>query len=502
MSECAVIVVGGGPTGLLLAGDLAGAGIHVRVLEKRSLESNLTRAFALHARSLEYLDARGVADRLVAEGFPVPEVHADFGGGRVGRVDLRHPESRFPFVLMIQQAGTERLLLERAERLGAEIVRGSEVVDLQQDEAGVTLKVRDRGGGEGERLERALYVVGADGAHSVVRDRLGVAFRGSSYRTHLLLADVRLREPLPRAINPFIGDDGVALLPPYGDGWFRATIWDRASRDIPLEAPLAYDEVADALSRISGGALTLEELRWSTRFLSERRQARHYRMGRVFLAGDAAHIHSPMGAMGMSVGLQDAGNLSWKLAAAVRGGESEWLLESYESERQPVARGTLMLSDLILRAATAPAFMRGLRAALVPALLRLPGVQDRARLLVSGLGYRYARPRQVPSASRIGERARDLSLTIAGSRERLYAMMDGIRFLLIDGSADGRFAREAAPWSDRLIILQNQGPLDDGVLALLIRPDAHLAWTSDTRGEGSAGALRGALEAWLGSARA
>lgn len=337
-----VIVVGAGPTGLLLAGDLAAAGIAVRVLEKRSLESNLTRAFALHARALEYLDARGLADELVAQGFPVDELRVALGSGQQATLSLRHPESRFPFVLMVQQARTEQLLLRRAEELGAEIVRGAEVIDVRERGEEVEAEIR----GE-KRMERASYLIGADGAHSVVRERLGIEFRGTPYGTRLLLADVRLREPLPAAINPFIGKDGVALLPPYGDGWFRATIWDRRARATALDEPLSVEEIADSLARISNGAVHAEEMRWSTRFLSERRHARHYRRGRIFLAGDAAHTHSPMGAMGMSVGILDAGNLSWKLVAALRGWAPAWLLDSYETERAPHARRTIAISDLL-----------------------------------------------------------------------------------------------------------------------------------------------------------
>lgn len=489
-----VIVVGAGPTGLLLAGDLAAAGIAVRVLEKRSLESNLTRAFALHARALEYLDARGLADELVAQGFPVDELRVALGSGQQATLSLRHPESRFPFVLMVQQARTEQLLLRRAEELGAEIVRGAEVIDVRERGEEVEAEIR----GE-KRMERASYLIGADGAHSVVRERLGIEFRGTPYGTRLLLADVRLREPLPAAINPFIGKDGVALLPPYGDGWFRATIWDRRARATALDEPLSVEEIADSLARISNGAVHAEEMRWSTRFLSERRHARHYRRGRIFLAGDAAHTHSPMGAMGMSVGILDAGNLSWKLVAALRGWAPAWLLDSYETERAPHARRTIAISDLILRAALAPRPLQPLRAYLLPRLLRAPAMMNRARLLVSSLGVRYTAPPGVPKVSRLGERVSDRMLAIGEGHERLYSLMNGVDFILLDGTSE-RFIEEIAErWRGRLLYIQTSSALEAGARVQLIRPDAYLAWESSSRDPSALrDALESALEAWLG----
>ncbi|MDP4505332.1 FAD-dependent oxidoreductase [Nonomuraea turcica] len=227
--------------------------------------------------------------------------------------NMRHPDRRFPYVLILQQARTEAALEKRALELGVEIVRGAEITGLTQDAGWVTLTLADG------RSERADYVVGCDGAHSAVRRLLSVGFSGRSYDTRILLADVLLERELPLAVNPFIGDDGAVLLPPYGGGRYRATIWDRTGQNVPIDEPVSIEEVRDALRRIAGDDLGLVEMSWSTRFLSERRQARSYRVGRVFLAGDAAHVHSPLGAMGMSTGIQDAANLSWKLAATHQG---------------------------------------------------------------------------------------------------------------------------------------------------------------------------------------
>lgn len=487
-----VIVVGAGPTGLMLAGDLAEAGVEVTVLEKRAEESNLTRAFALHARTLELFDMRGIADEIVGQGFRVPEVRATMGG-REAVLDMRHPESRFPYVLTVQQARTEALLQRRAERLGVRIQRGAEVTGLDQDEAGVTLTVRT---GEGERTAHAAHAVGTDGAHSTVRARSGAGFSGRSYDTHIILADVRLDQDLPRAVNPFMGSDGVALLPPYGDGWFRATVWDRTRQAVPLDRPVTPDELNDSLGRITGGQLSVAETRWSTRFLSERRQADRYRVGRVLLAGDAAHVHSPLGAMGMNTGIQDAANLAWKLVAVEQGWAPPWLLDTYEDERHPVGRATLRLTDLILRLAVAPAPIRAIRPHVVPRLLRNRQVSAGVRRLISGLGVRYGRPAQVTDTVAVGRRVADLPLVSEGEHTRLYELADPTRFTLLDTTPQGEPAGTAEPWADRVRALRVRGELPGGADVLLVRPDGYAAWSGERP---RADQVRTALTEWTGA---
>jgi 2-polyprenyl-6-methoxyphenol hydroxylase-like FAD-dependent oxidoreductase len=452
-----VVVVGAGPTGLALAGELAQAGVRCRVLERRDTESNLTRAFGVHARTLEMLDMRiappksraasSLADRLIPQGVQVPEVRPQMGR-RPLRLSLRHPDSRFPYVLIVPQARTEALLAERAAWLGAEIVQGAEVVGLRQDDTGVDVVVDGSGGG---RTERADFVVGCDGAHSAVRSLLGVEFVGSSYDTHIMLADVRLSEDLPTAVGAYLDRTGIVLLPPFGDGWYRAVIWDRERENVPLDEPLGIAEIRQSLRRIAGTDLGLREMRWSTRFLSERRQADRYRVGRVFLAGDAAHVHSPLGALGMNTGIQDAMNLGWKLGAAMHGWAPSWLLNSYEAERHPVGRAALRITDLLQRVTLAPAPVRAVRPTLARLALSLPPVRRAVRRRVSGLSIAYPPPGRRAEHPWVGKRVPDLSL---GDR-RLYEGLRHGRFTVLDRTSTGRFADEAANgWADRAMTIR------------------------------------------------
>jgi 2-polyprenyl-6-methoxyphenol hydroxylase-like FAD-dependent oxidoreductase len=488
------LIIGAGPTGLALASELALAGVQCRILERRDTESNLTRAFGVHARTLELLDMRGEADKLVPQGVQVPEVRPKLGR-RPLRLSLRHPDSRFPFVLIVAQARTEQLLAERAKALGVEVVHGAEVVDLRQDDTGVEVVVD---GPDGRRTERADYVVGCDGARSAVRRLIGVGFVGASYDTHILLADVRLAEELPTAIGAWLSKRGIALIPPFGDGWYRAVIWDRDRQDVPLDEPLGVDEVRDSLRAIAGTDFGLREMRWSTRFLSERRQADHYRVGRVFIAGDAAHVHSPLGALGMNTGIQDAMNLGWKIAAAMHGWAPSWLLDSYETERHPVGREALLVTDLLQRLTLASGPVRALRPLVARLALSLPPVRRALRRRLAGLSIAYPPRGRRPEHRWIGRRAPDLTL----GDSRLYEHMRRGTFTLLDRTSEGRFADQAAGgWADRVETVRAPQTAAPGwPTVALIRPDGYVAWATSRTDQ--PGILRAALERWCGTARA
>ncbi|OLT24098.1 FAD-dependent oxidoreductase, partial [Actinomadura sp. CNU-125] len=382
-----VIVVGAGPTGLLLAGDLAVAGIGCTLLERRPEEvNNLTRAFAVHARTLEQLDARGVAAELAGTGRRLRELSLPGGA----RLDLGRLPGRFPYVLITPQYETERVLRERALAAGAEIVHGAEVTGLRQDETGVDVRVRRTGAGNGAaETRRAAYVVGTDGVGSTVREALGLPFPGRSAVRSVMLADVLLDDP-PRDVLTVGGTgDAFAFLAPFGDGWYRVIAWNRAHQVADSE-PVDFGELREVTRRVLGTDHGMRDPRWTSRFHSDERQVPRYRVGRVFLAGDAAHVHSPAGGQGMNTGLQDAANLSWRLAADLHGWAPPGLLDGYHDERYPIGRRVLAGSGALLRAVIAERpWQRRLRDAGLRAATGIRPVARRMAGAVSGIGIAY-----------------------------------------------------------------------------------------------------------------
>ena len=450
-----MVVVGAGPTGLMLACELALGGARAVLLEERTDMPNITRAFAVHARTLELLDARGLADELVTRGVPVYDV-APPGGATL---NFRELPSRFPMVLIVPQSGTEKVLESRAGELGVRIVRGAEVVGLTQDDDGVTVEVA---GGD---PVRAKYVVGCDGAHSTIRRLLGIDFVGRQYETHILLADVHLTRAPDGTLAGVTNEKGAVLVIPFGDGWFRAIAWDRLREQAPLKEPVTLDEMRDAFERIAGHDFGMTEMRWSSRFLSERKQAGHYRAGRAFLAGDAAHVHSPLGGQGMNTGLGDAINLGWKLAAAVGGSAPSWLLDSYEKERHPVGAGVLRMTDAFNAIVLSKfAVGRALRRFAFGAVLRIPRGRRMVGERLSGIGVAYPRDRHDDWL--VGRRAPDIEC----EGKRLYERLREGKFVLVTAMP----VQLDRP--DLVTTVDNHPELPD---AMLVRPDGYVAWASE-----------------------
>ncbi|CAM5592551.1 FAD-dependent monooxygenase [Streptomyces canus] len=478
MNGTPVIVVGSGPTGLLLAGDLATAGVPVTVVERRPHKiSNLSRAFVLHARTLEQLDARALADGLEALGQRLDTLRLF---GRL-TIDLGDLPSRFNHLLVLPQYEVEKALERRAVEAGVDFRYETEVTGLSQDGNGVTVEVSGPDGST-ESL-RAEYLVGADGMRSAVRDAIGLPFPGHSVIRSVVLADVRLAEQPETLLAVNAVGDAFAFIAPFGDGYHRVIAWNRA-RDVPDSEPLDLDEVKEVTRLALGRDFGMHDARWMSRFHSDERQAPAYRVGRVFLAGDAAHVHTPAGGQGMNTGLQDAANLSWKLAQVMGGHAGPELLDTYQAERHPVGRSVLRSSGGIVRLAMAKRpWELALRAVLTTVLDHAGPVRRRMLGRLTGIGYRYAAPRG--SHPLTGTRVPDVALADGG---RLHESLRGGHFVLITpeghddrGSHKGRLTVERWASGRRTTVL--------------VRPDGYVAWAAEDADEA---AVQAALAAHVG----
>ncbi|HKO83702.1 MAG TPA: rifampin monooxygenase, partial [Actinomycetota bacterium] len=450
-----VIIAGGGPTGVMLAGELRLHGVHVVVLDKETEPTRIVRSLGLHARSIEVMDQRGLLDRFLAHGqqYPIRGSFAGINKPQPDRLDTAHP-----YLLGIPQTVTDRLLTEHATELGAEIRRGCELVGLSQDEDGVTVELAD-----GTQL-RSRYLVGCDGGRSTVRKLLGVGFPGEPARREWLLGEMEVAMPQEElaAVVAEVRKTHLAFgVGPLGDGVYRAVVRAEGAAE-DRTVPPTLDELKQQLRAIAGTDFGVHSPRWLSRFGDATRLAERYRVGRVLLAGDAAHIHPPMGGQGLNLGIQDAFNLGWKLAAEVGGWAPAGLLDSYHTERHPVAADVLDRTRAqaeLVSPEPGPQAVRRL-------MSELMDFEEVNRYLIEkitaiGVRYDFGEGRGL-----LGRRLRDVGL----KRGRLYGLMHGGRGLLLDQT--GRLS--AAGWADRVDhVVDVSDELD--VPAVLLRPDGHVA---------------------------
>ena len=502
MTKTDVVVAGAGPTGLMLACELRLCGVNVVVLDRLGGRSGESRASGLHARTLEVLDQRGMLDPYLAAGQAVP-------GGLFAkqRLDFSRLETRYPFTLMLLQDKVEVLLEQRAAELGVRVHWSSEVVGLRQDAAGVEVDVRQPGGSVSSM--RAEYLGGCDGGRSAVRKLAGIDFPGTPATLTSWLGDVEMTDP-PDGPTVIAGESGNVSILGYEPGWYRVftTEYNRvAGRD----EPVTFERLRDATIRIAGKDFGMHSPRWLSRIGDAARQADRYRQGRVLLAGDAAHIHFPAGGQGMSLGMQDAANLGWKLATVIHRHAPDDLLDSYHSERHPVAEHVLKNTRAQTELARPGAHADALRDVFAK-VIAVDEVNHLLAGMITALDIRYPLGNHHPL---LGYRMPDLDLALPDGDIRLFSLLHNARPVLLNLSGNVGFHEEITAatkgWTDRLDVVnarcRDRIRTAAGVAgeipapaAVLIRPDGYTAWVASTAEAPDITALESALTTWLGPA--
>ena len=483
MTEHAVVIAGGGPTGMMLAGELTLGGVDVAIVERRaSAELVGSRAGGLHARTIEILDQRGIADRFLSQGQAM-----QVGGFAHVPLDISDFPTRHNYGLALWQKHIERILAGWIEELAIPIYRGREVTGFAQDDTGVNVELSD-----GQSL-RAQYLVGCDGGRSVVRKAAGIEFPGWDPTVSHLLAEVQLaEEPEWGMRHDALGIHSLSRMPNGGPVRVMVT-----ERNVGTKTEPTLRDLSEALIAVYGSDYGIHSPTWISRFTDAARQAAAYRDRRVLLAGDAAHVHYPAGGQGLNIGVQDAVNLGWKLAQVVKGVSPECLLNTYQSERHPIAarvlQNTLAQVALLRRDDRSQAAWK-----IVSDLLQMDEPRKRLAAEMSGLDIHYDFGDGHPL---LGRRMPDLDLVTANGPLRVFRLLRNARPVILNLSEPGRF--DITPWADRVQLIDAKyigtwelpalGPVT-APSAVLVRPDGYVAWVGDLTQVG----LAEALTNWFG----
>ena len=482
MTEHAVVIAGGGPTGLMLAGELALAGVDVAIVERRTSPDLVgSRAGGLHSRTIEVLDQRGIADRFLSQG----QV-AQVAGFAWIRLDMSDFPTRHNYGLGLGQNHIERILAGWVVELGVPIYRGRDVTGFAQDDTGVDVEVSD-----GHSL-RAEYLVGCDGGRSLIRKAAGIEFPGWDPSTSCLIAEVEMDEEPEWGLRR--DAIGVQSLSRLEDGPVGVLVTER---HVGHTSEPTLRELSEALIAVYGTDYGIHSPTWISRFTDMTRQAASYRDRRVLLAGDAAHVHFPVGGQGLNIGVQDAVNLGWKLAQVVKKTSPESLLDTYHAERHPVAARVLrntMAQTALLRHDDRIEALRDT----MSELLSMDEPRKRIAAMMSGLDIHYDLGDGHPL---LGRRMPDLDLVTAKGPLRVFTLLHDARPVLLNLGEPGDF--DITPWADRVRLIDAKyvGTWELPALgavtaptAVLIRPDGYVAWVGDLTQLG----LADALTTWFG----
>jgi len=482
MTEHAVVIAGGGPTGLMLAGELALAGVDVAIVERRASPELIgSRAGGLHSRTIEVLDQRGIADRFLSQGQVYQEVRF-----HMIPLDISDFPTRHNYVLGLWQNHIERILAEWVGELAVTIYRGREVTGFAQDDTGVDVTLSD------DQSLRAEYLVGCDGGRSLIRKAADIEFPGWDPTTSWLIAEVEMaEEPKWGFHQDALGTHAIGR----GDGGSARVVL--AEQQLRLDSEPTLRDISEALIAVYGTDYGIHSPTWMSRFTDMTRQAAAYRDRRVLLAGDAAHVHPPVGGQGLNIGVQDAVNLGWKLVQVVKRTSPGGLLDTYHAERHPVAARVLLntMAQVALRRTD------DRTKALADTVAELLGMDEPRRRLaaeMSGLGIHYDLG---PGHPLLGRRMPDLDLVTANRPLRVFTLLHNARPVLLNLGEPGGF--DLTPWADRvqLIDADYAGTWELPALgtvtaptAVLVRPDGYVAWVGDLTQVG----LADALTTWFG----
>lgn len=486
MSDADVLVVGAGPTGLTMAVELARRGVAVRIIDRSATVNTETRALGVQARSLELFARSGVADEMLRRGLRAERFNVFSEGRQIVRADFSGLPTAYPFLLMLAQPEVEGVLGEELSRYGVEVEREITLTDLNQDASGVrvTLEGQD---GRTEVSEHA-WVVGADGAHSAVRKLLDVGFVGAAFDENFAVADLRMDwDRPPTEFFAFLDSGRFAAFFPMVGGWHRVALAQPSSEPHRSAREIVRDDLQAAIDRTVPDSPQIGELRQAGRFRINQRRAEAHRVGRVFLAGDAAHIHSVVGAQGMNTGIQDAFNLGWKLASVIQRRVDVELLDSYQAERARVAarlvRGTRRFTRMtLIRNPIATAARR----AIAPRVLARAHTQSLLTRAISQIDVSYHNRRGASPARRalVGDRAPDLQL--APGAPRVHDLLSSTGFTGLNFGADETMLSEAVAADVELVTVppgeqvRAAYGVDEGGL-VLVRPDGYIAARGNAR---------------------